>query len=133
MSSKPTRSIFWFRRDLRLSDNPALLAALSESEEIVPVFVMDQEIAKRAGEYRRAYLSSSLRALNKSLGNSLHILQGDPAVVLRETMNRYGASSIHVTEEFAPYGVERDRRVEAAGISLTATGSIYAISPGRMP
>jgi deoxyribodipyrimidine photo-lyase len=36
-----SRSIIWFRRDLRISDNPALLAAISESDEIVPVFILD--------------------------------------------------------------------------------------------
>ena len=45
-----TRSIFWFRRDLRLADNPALLAALDEADEVVPLFIMDDEVAQRAGE-----------------------------------------------------------------------------------
>ena len=53
------RSIFWFRRDLRLSDNPALLAALDEADEVVPLFIMDDEIAERAGAHRRAYLAAS--------------------------------------------------------------------------
>ena len=39
------RAIFWFRRDLRLGDNPALLAAFDEADEVVPVFIMDDEIA----------------------------------------------------------------------------------------
>ena len=54
MSSASKRSIFWFRRDLRLADNPALLAAIAEADEIVPVFIMDDAIAKRAGDFRRA-------------------------------------------------------------------------------
>ena len=46
MPHASNRSIFWFRRDLRLADNPALLAAIAESDEIVPVFIMDEAIAK---------------------------------------------------------------------------------------
>ncbi|MFZ9226676.1 MAG: deoxyribodipyrimidine photo-lyase, partial [Candidatus Nanopelagicaceae bacterium] len=35
------RAIFWFRRDLRLADNPALLAAFDEADEVIPLFIMD--------------------------------------------------------------------------------------------
>jgi len=63
------RSIFWFRRDLRLSDNPALLACLDEADEVIPLFILDDEISERAGEHRRAFLANSLTALNDSLGS----------------------------------------------------------------
>ncbi|MBB1034349.1 deoxyribodipyrimidine photo-lyase, partial [Dietzia sp. CQ4] len=36
-----TISILWFRRDLRLADHPALLAAVDSSDEVLPVFVRD--------------------------------------------------------------------------------------------
>jgi len=52
------RAIFWVRRDLRLADNPALLAAFDECDEVIPLFIMDDEIAKRAGEHRNAYLAA---------------------------------------------------------------------------
>lgn len=126
------RSIFWFRRDLRLADNPALLAAIAESDEIVPVFIMDDDIAKRAGEFRRAYLANSLAKLDTSLDQRLQVISGDPVKILRELMSYYGASSVHVAQDFAPYGTARDAKVEAAGIALTKTGSCYAVSPGRV-
>ncbi|NDB49956.1 MAG: deoxyribodipyrimidine photo-lyase, partial [Actinobacteria bacterium] len=66
------RAIFWFRRDLRLSDNPALLAAFDEADEVVPLFLMDDEIAERAGAHRRAYLAASLKALDASMNGGLH-------------------------------------------------------------
>jgi deoxyribodipyrimidine photolyase len=37
----PSRAVVWFRRDLRVADHPALLAALDAAEEVVPVFVVD--------------------------------------------------------------------------------------------
>ena len=37
----PSRAVAWFRRDLRVTDHPALLAALDAAEEVVPVFVVD--------------------------------------------------------------------------------------------
>ena len=126
------RAIFWFRRDLRLSDNPALLAAIEAGDEIVPVFILDPALIKQAGTKRLAYLGSSLRALDESLGNRLHVMVGDQVEVLNELMKRYNATSVHISEEFEPYGAKRDARVEAAGITLTRTGSPYAVSPGRV-
>ena len=126
------RSIFWFRRDLRLTDNPALLAAIAESDEVLPLFIMDDAIAARAGEHRRAYLAASLTALNVSLRQNLHVISGAPEIVLKELIDRHHISSIHVAADFAPYGVARDDKVISAGISLTKTGSSYAVAPGRV-
>ncbi|MBC7463454.1 MAG: deoxyribodipyrimidine photo-lyase [Actinobacteria bacterium] len=132
MSSASKRSIFWFRRDLRLADNPALLAAIAEADEIVPVFIMDEAIAKRAGDFRRAYLADSLRKLDDSLNGGLHVISGDPVKILRELQTRFDATSVHVAADYAPYGVARDEKVESAGIELTRTGSPYAVAPGRV-
>ena len=127
-----TRSIFWFRRDLRLRDNPALLAAIAESDEVIPVFIIDPQVANRAGEFRRAYLAESLRALDASLGGNLHAISGEPVDVLKQLIKKYKATSVHVSSDYAPYGVARDLRVEGSGITLTKTGSGYAISPGQV-
>ena len=131
MSSAKT-SIIWFRRDLRISDHPALLAAIEESDHIVPVFILDKKLIEATGTKRLAYLANSLRALDESLSNNLHVMVGDQVEVLKELMQRYEAKSVHISEEFEPYGVARDARVEAAGINLVRTGSPYAVSPGRV-
>jgi deoxyribodipyrimidine photo-lyase len=41
---KKTISIFWFRRDLRLTDNAGLYYALKESENVLPIFIFDKNI-----------------------------------------------------------------------------------------
>jgi deoxyribodipyrimidine photo-lyase len=126
------RNILWFRRDLRLADNPALLAAIASSQEIVPVFILDPKLIKQTGSKRLAYLAQSLRALDESLDHRLHVMVGDQVEVLQELMKRYGAIEVHISQEFEPYGAARDLRVEAAGIPLVRTGSPYAVSPGRV-
>ena len=126
------RSIAWFRRDLRIADNPALLAAIESADEIVPVFILDPTLIASSGSKRLAYLGESLRALDQSLGHSLHVMVGDQVEVLQELMKRYGASEVHISAEYEPYGAARDLRVEAAGIPLTRTGSPYAVAPGRV-
>ena len=130
--SAPIRSIIWFRRDLRISDNPALLAAIEAGDEIVPVFILDAKLINATGNKRLAYLGQSLRSLDQSLSNSLHVMVGDQVEVLKELMARYNATSVHISTEYEPYGAARDARVEAAGIPLVRTGSPYAVAPGRV-
>jgi deoxyribodipyrimidine photo-lyase len=127
-----SRSIMWFRRDLRLTDNPALLAAIEAGEEIVPVFILDPQLIQATGTKRLAYMAASLRSLDESLGNKLHVCVGDQVDVLKELMKKYDATSVHISAEYEPYGVARDARIEAAGIELTRTGSPYAVAPGRV-
>ena len=71
------RNIVWFRRDLRIGDHPALVAAMEGADEIVPVFILNKEQIAEAGDKLLAYMGQSLRALDKSLGNRLHIIEGD--------------------------------------------------------
>jgi deoxyribodipyrimidine photo-lyase len=125
-------SIIWFRRDLRISDHPALNAAIAAGDEVVPVFILDPRQKQQSGANRLAYLSQSLRELDQSLGNSLHVMAGDEVTVLQDLLKRYGADQVHISEEFEPYGLARDRRVEEAGITLIRTGSPYAVAPGRV-
>ena len=127
-----SRSIMWFRRDLRLSDNPALLAAIESGEEIVLVFILDPKLIKITGEKGLAYLAQSLRSLDESLGNKLIVREGDPVDVLKDLKKKYDATSVHIATEYDAYAVARDARVEAAGIELTRTGSPYAVAPGRV-
>jgi len=126
------RAIIWFRRDLRISDHPALVAAIESSDEIVPLFIMDSRIASKSGSFRLAYLAQSLQALDKSLGEKLLVIAGEPSDVLKDVIKRYGATSVHVSADYTPYGVARDAKVVANGIELTQTGSPYAVAPGRV-
>ena len=130
--AEPRRNIIWFRRDLRISDHPALLAAIESSDEIVPVFILDKAQIAEAGEKLLFYMGQSLRALDESLGNTLHIVEGDQVKVLNELIELYNVSEVHISSEYERYGLERDERVKAAGINLISTGSPYAVAPGRV-
>lgn len=125
-------SIIWFRRDLRINDHPALLAAIESAEQVIPLFILDKKQIDEAGEKLLAYMGQSLRALDESLGNRLHIIEGDQVEVLKELIAEYGVEEVHISAEFERYGAERDARVEAAGIKLVRTGSPYAVTPGRV-
>jgi deoxyribodipyrimidine photo-lyase len=147
--ASPTR-ILWFRRDLRLTDHPALLNALgqlppgpaegpSTPGSVVPLFVIDPLLWDAAGPVRRARLAASLAALDRDLrarGASLCVRHGDPTGVVPGLAREVGADEVHVSADFAPYGARRDDAVatvlERGGGRLVRTGSPYAVAPGRV-
>lgn len=123
----------WFRRDLRVRDNPALLAAGSE---VLPIFVFDPVLWDASSAVRKAYLVNSLTALNKSLDGALVIRSGNPVDVIPVLAREVNADSVHIAADFGPYGQQRDLDVEAAlsalSVPLVRTGSPYAVAPGRV-
>jgi deoxyribodipyrimidine photo-lyase len=128
----------WFRRDLRLRDNPALLAAIEEARasgdgQVMALFVVDPNLWDPAGAVRQAYLVDSLDRLGASIGRHLTIRHGDPRTVVPEVVAASGATSVHIAADFGPYGSARDHAVEAAlPVPLVRTGSPYAVAPGRV-
>ena len=134
-------SIMWFRRDLRLLDNPALLTALSTASasaggngRVVPLFIVDPVLWGAAGPVRQGYLSAALAALDTALGGNLLIRHGNPIDCIPEVVAATGASSVHIAADYGPYGSQRDVEVELAlgTVPLVRTGSPYAVAPGRV-
>jgi deoxyribodipyrimidine photo-lyase len=129
-------SVLWFRRDLRLGDNPALLAAGDAGGAgVLPLFVLDDALRRPSGGPRLAFLYRALRALDESLDGRLVVLRGKPESVVPRVAREIGANSVHVAADFGPYGRERDERVAEAlpgGVELIRTGSPYAVAPGRV-
>ncbi len=133
-----TTHVMWFRRDLRLSDNPALVEACAGTG-VLPLFVLDPALWEPAGPSRRWYLAGSLRALSTSLHRHhtrLCVLRGDPVEQVVRAAREVGADQVHVAADYGPYGHRRDVAVEKAlaahGVELVRTGSPYAVAPGRV-
>ena len=128
----------WFRRDLRLEDNPALVAAdkASQSGKVTPLFVLDPMFLTRSGAPRLAFLFRSLRDLNAQMSGSLVVRIGDPVEVVAQVAKEVGATEIFAAKDFAPYGKKRDALVAQAleniGAKLNHVGSPYAVDPGTV-
>jgi deoxyribodipyrimidine photo-lyase len=124
----------WFRRDLRLSDNPALLEAAARDGEVLPLFVVDPALWGPSGPSRRLYLGESLKDLDRRIG--LVVRTGDPVTEVVRAAREVGADQVHVAADYGPYGSARDEKVDAAladhDIELVRTGSPYAVAPGRV-
>ena len=134
-------AVMWFRRDLRLGDNPALVEAAAEGA-VVPLFVLDPALWGPAGISRRLYLADSLRALDASIrdrkggDHGLQVVRGDPVRRVVRAARAVGAERVHVAADHGPYGARRDEEVARAlaehDVELVRTGSPYAVAPGRV-
>ena len=71
-------ALLWFRRDLRLSDNPALVEAVRAADQVVGVFCLDDALLGPSGAVRRAHLFGCLRSLDASMDGKLVLRCGDP-------------------------------------------------------
>lgn len=123
---RPGIALLWFRRDLRLHDHPALVAAC-EHERVLPVYVLDPRLlgGRHASPNRAWYLLGSLAALRSALrerGSELLVRVADPRAEIPALASRVGAAHVYVSRDHAPYGRTRDAAVADA---LAADGTAW--------
>jgi deoxyribodipyrimidine photo-lyase len=130
-----SRSVMWFRRDLRLGDHPALTQAAANGE-VAGLFVVDPALYDSAGAVRQRALLTALHSLDSDMGGSLALRHGDPVRCVVDVAHKVGAESVFASADYSPAGKQRDAAVHSAlaanGISLRLVGSPYAVSPGKV-
>ena len=111
-------TLLWFRLDLRLTDNPALLAAVGQGGPVIPVFIWspEEEGPWQAGAASRWWLHQSLTRLNAALrhrGARLIVRRGPTSKTIRELLEESGATAVCWNRRYEPACIDRDRRVQA--------------------
>lgn len=133
MDSTPV--VFWFRRDLRLTDHPALAAAAAAGP-VVGLFINDDALRRPSGEARLAFLSATLDALNADMGGALVVRTGQPADVLRQVLGDVGGTTVYATDDYGPYGRRRDtlvgEQLAADGLTVHYLDSPYVVPPNSI-
>lgn len=149
--SEPT-TILWLRRDLRLHDHPALIAAAEDARasggKLLPIFIWEPGVmaGRRASGNRTWYLRESLRELSQELearGSTLMELQGPatsalPALFEHLTTNGVAPAKISLffTRDHTPYARARDRAVAELltprGVSVHATRGLTVVEPDEL-
>ena len=110
-------TILWFGRDLRLSDNPALAAAVSRGQPVVPLFILDDEDAGNwaAGGASRWWLHGSLEALGNTLlrrGTQLVLRRGKAETIIDQIINQTGATAVYWNRRYEPWAKARSERLK---------------------
>nr|CAD7196228.1 unnamed protein product [Timema douglasi] len=135
-------TIHWFRKGLRIHDNPALLAAIEKIDgihyELRPVFVLDPWIVKklRVGPNRWRFLQQALTDLDNnlhSIGSRLYVLRGKPEEVFPRVFLEWRVRKLTFESDTEPYALERDASVEklarSAGVSVVQKVSHTLYNP----
>lgn len=135
MSDGP--DICWFRRDLRVADQPALVG--DGRTPTVSVFVVDPRPLATAGRRRRVLLTRHLLALDTRLrdaGGDLLVLEGDPVSVIPELAAELGAGTVRWNGDVSGYARRRDAavrdRLTAAGTGVQEHWGTLVHEPGRV-
>ncbi|MEJ2392043.1 MAG: deoxyribodipyrimidine photo-lyase [Gammaproteobacteria bacterium] len=124
--------IIWFRRDLRLSDNPALHAA--KGARIIPVYIHapEEDSPWPAGGASRWWLHHSLRALAtqlNTLGSRLIIRRGSSLSALQDLISETGADAVYLNRLYEPASSTRDSHIKTA---LSEQGITYRSFAGML-
>ena len=105
-------SIVWFRKDLRVFDNPALFHALAESSSVIPVFI-DEEQAYPLGGASKWWLHKSLQSFSETLQGKLSFYKGDPLGILEKICRETGAVTVYWNRRYEPSSIETDKKIKS--------------------
>lgn len=112
-------TLLWFRRDLRLDDNPALAAAIDRGGPVIPLFILDDDDAgdRRPGGASRWWLHGSLEALAAALskaGSPLILRRGKAGEAIDALVKETGADAVYWNRRYEPWATERDGEIKTA-------------------
>jgi deoxyribodipyrimidine photo-lyase len=133
--------VVWFRDDLRLSDNPALTAAIACGSPLVAVYILNDETpgSWRLGGAARWWLHHSLAALGKNierLGGALVLRRGGPVAAIKSLVQETRARSVYWNRGYAPFAIARDRAVtqelEREGLEVRTFHASTLFEPGSI-
>ncbi|SDG02222.1 cryptochrome/photolyase family protein [Sulfitobacter delicatus] len=115
--SETSPIIIWLRRDLRLSDHPALTAACQSGRPVIPLFIHDEQ-SEALGAAPKFRLGLALECLSETLedkGSRLILRrEGDALKVLRDVIEETGAGAVYWSRLYDPAAKDRDSRIKEA-------------------
>lgn len=110
------RSLFWFRRDLRLEDNAGLYHALKKGNPVLPLFIFDKEILEKlpSRDARVLFIHQEISRLKKELeamGSTLLVKYGKPLDVHKEIFETFAPTAVFTNRDYEPYAQQRDKEI----------------------
>jgi deoxyribodipyrimidine photo-lyase len=119
MSNKAKKvNVFWFRRDLRLSDNTALYHALTADLPVLAVFIFDKNILNKLGDKkdkRVSFIHKTLQQIYAELQkhhSSLYVLHDTPIKAFEKICSDFDVKEVFTNHDYEPYAIERDTEIK---------------------
>lgn len=105
-------AIYWFRQDLRLEDNPALLHAAEH--DLLPIYILDDDSADehRMGGASRWWLHHVLNSLNDQLDGKLQLYIGNPLDTLKQLIKQHQIEVVYWNRCYEPWRIKRDKAIK---------------------
>ena len=132
-------AIVWFRRDLRISNNPALDYAMRHNKQVIAVYIHDHNLSSKwkPGAASRWWCHESLKALSASLlkkNVNLHFFAGDTQDILRKLCQETGAKTLCWNSLYEPDEAGLEKRIIASfsDINLQYFNSYLLFKPGTV-
>jgi len=127
MSAEQQPVIIWFRRDLRLSDNPALIEACKTGCPVICLYIFEKDRARDLGKASLWWLHHSLEKLSKSLnklGCSLTLKKGQASTILTEICEQHHVQTVYWNRRYEADAIERDtgikKNLTSKGVEVTS-------------
>jgi deoxyribodipyrimidine photo-lyase len=128
-------AIVLFTRDLRVHDHAALCDAVRTHDTVLPLFVLDDDLTRRAGIPRLTFLVEALADLRASLrarGGDLLVRDGDPVAETLRLAEAHGARTVYVASDVTAYAARRLRRLERARLVVRTHDALAVVPPGAL-
>lgn len=137
------KSLFIFRRDLRIEDNLGLIAAHKSSKQVIPVFIFDPRQCSQKNKYLSQpglqFLIQALQDLANQIalkGGRLSILQGVAEEVCQELVKKYDIDAIFFNKDYTPFSKKRDEAIahicKKLGIVCLSLDDALLTAPGSI-
>jgi len=137
------KSIYWFRKNLRLRDNPSLFNAIKDNDEIIFIYIIDLQTYNpngldidEIGDFRKKFIMESVLDLEKNLKSKkiyLHIFEGDKFKILEEIRSSHGIDTIYCSKEVGWYEEEDEKKLINKNFELIMSEDPHLIEESELP
>lgn len=123
---KDSISLLWFRQDLRVADNPALIEA-SRLGKIVPIYILDESSSApyKMGGASKIYLHHSLTTLNKALKGQLNFYIGNPKNIIFKLIKKFKIENLYYNRCYEPWFLSLDKIIEKKLTALNINFNVF--------
>ena len=137
------KSIYWFRKNLRLRDNPSLFNAIKDNDEIIFIYIIDLQTYNpngldihEIGDFRKKFIMESVLDLEKNLKSKkihLHVFEGDKFKILEEIRSSHGIDTIYCSNEVGWYEEEDEKKLIDKNFELIMSEDPHLIEESELP
>ena len=137
------KAIYWFRKNLRVSDNPSLKDAIEQNDEVICIYIRDYSTyipngldIGEMGIFRKKFLDESISNLQenlKSFGLKLNIFEGDIVKIFEEVRSKFNSEKVYGSKEVGWYEQDEEKRLASNKFDLNLYDDQFLIETDKLP